>query len=79
LDEEDLAAGRTLDCPTLVLWGEFYLTGRDEPGSETALDVWRRTFAPQAQGQSIDSGHFLAEERPTETARALSAFLTPTG
>lgn len=78
-DEEDLAAGRTLDCPTLVLWGEFYLTGGDEPGSETALDVWRRTFAPQAQGESIESGHFLAEENPSETARALVDFFTSTG
>lgn len=79
LDEDDLAAGKTIECPTLALWGEFYLTGRDEPGSETALDVWRRTFAPGAQGESLDCGHFLAEERPMETAQALSSFLTPTG
>jgi haloacetate dehalogenase len=28
----------------------------------------------QAQGQPIDSGHFLAEENPDATAKALSDF-----
>lgn len=78
-DEDDLAAGRAIDCPTFVLWGEFYLTGGDEPGAETALDVWRRTFAPEATGASLSSGHFLAEERPAETAEALAAFFKSTG
>ena len=42
---------------------------------KTPLDVWRATFAPQAQGSFIDSGHFLAEENADATCGALLAFL----
>ena len=71
-DRDDLAAGRTLAMPVLVLASEAYLD-HDKP--ETALAAWRRTFAPQAQGARIASGHFMAEEAPEPTLRALQAFL----
>ena len=73
-DEADLAAGKRIGCPTLVVWGEFYLT-RSAGSAETPLDVWRRTFAPQATGTSVDSGHFVAEENPEATLAALQDFL----
>jgi haloacetate dehalogenase len=73
-DEADFSAGRTIACPVLTLWGEFYLT-RPNPGEETTCDVWRRTFAPQATGAQVDSGHFLAEEDPSGTLAALRRFL----
>lgn len=69
-DEADLAAGKKILCPTLILAGQFFLTR----GKRSALDVWRATFAPEATGEEIDSGHFLAEENPSDTARALSRF-----
>lgn len=72
MDEADLAAGRKLQCPVLVLPGNFFLTA----GAEPALDVWRRTFAPQAQGEAIESGHFVAEENPAQTLAALQKFLS---
>ncbi len=43
--------------------------------AEAPLDIWRRTFAPQAEGTVIDSGHFVAEENPEATLEALQAFL----
>jgi haloacetate dehalogenase len=69
-DEEDLAAGRKITCPTLILTGDFFLTR----GKRPALDAWRATFAPNAEGAEIDSGHFLAEENPSDTAKALLRF-----
>jgi len=76
-DEEDLAAGRRIMCPTFVIWSEFYLTrgSASESGAETSLDVWRRTFAPQAEGIQVQSGHFVAEENPADTLAALRRFL----
>ncbi len=71
-DEADLAAGRTISVPVDVLASDGYL---DKPGAEPALDVWRRTFAPGATGTTLRSGHFLAEENPGETLRALMSFL----
>lgn len=69
-DADDLAAGRTIACPALILTGDRYL----DQSVETALDAWRRTFAPGATGTVIPSGHFLAEENPDATLAALEAF-----
>ncbi len=74
-DEEDLAAGKTILVPTLVLAGEFFLTGSDDPKAETALDTWRASFAPNAQGRVLDAGHFVAEEDPRGVLQALDGFL----
>jgi haloacetate dehalogenase len=70
-DEADFRAGKKILCPTLVLWGDAGI-----PAAGTSpLDVWRQTFAPQAEGEPVDSGHFVAEENPSETLKALGAFL----
>jgi haloacetate dehalogenase len=63
-------AGRTLSCPVLVLWSEA--------GIGRAYDVERiwAQRAPDLRGRSLDCGHFVAEERPRETAAELLAFLT---
>ncbi len=70
-DIADLAARKTIDCPVHVLPGNFYLTS----GARPALEIWRETFAPQATGTLIQSGHFVAEENPADTLTALSDFL----
>jgi haloacetate dehalogenase len=74
-DEQDLQAGRTIPCPVLAVWGEFYLTRGSAGEAESTLDVWRRTFAPQAVGAQVKSGHFLAEEDPAGTLAAVRPFL----
>ena len=69
LDEVDLGAGRRIECPLLVLWA-----GRDELGRWfDVLETWRR-WADDVRGRALDSGHFLAEERPAEVAAELRAF-----
>ncbi|UMY18111.1 alpha/beta hydrolase [Methylobacterium organophilum] len=70
-DAADLAAGRRLGMPVLVLASRDYLD-KDKP--ESALDTWQRTLAPKAEGVSIPCGHFLAEESPAETLTALERF-----
>jgi len=71
-DVADLAAGKKILCPTLVVTGDFYLT---RGGGEAPRDVWRRTFAPAAQGAEVPNGHFVAEEAPAETLAAVLGFL----
>jgi haloacetate dehalogenase len=68
-DRADVAAGRKIECPLLVLWG--------------AEGVVNRLFAPLAdwgsvavdvRGHTVPSGHFLPEEAPQETLAALQEF-----
>jgi haloacetate dehalogenase len=66
----DKAAGKKLIVPTLVLWGSASFPA-DGP---SLLDAWRE-WAGDLNGQAIDSGHYLMEEAPAETAAALEAFL----
>lgn len=70
IDEADLKAGRKIKAPMLALWGK---TGIPAAG-ENPLDLWRR-WAENVNGYALDCGHFLAEERPEETAAALLKFL----
>jgi haloacetate dehalogenase len=72
-DEADLAAGKTIGCPVLILAGQFYLTG----ATTDVLSVWTSSFTPDASGETLECGHFLAEEAPDATASALAAFLAP--
>jgi haloacetate dehalogenase len=70
LDEADRAAGRRIDCPTLVLWATGYL-GR---GGPDPLEVWH-AWCTDVTGAAVHSGHFLAEENPEATRDALLSFL----
>jgi haloacetate dehalogenase len=68
-DEADRAAGNVIGCPLLALWGGVGIA--NETGKP--LKIWRQ-WAPKAEGQPIDSGHFLTEENPDATAKALLEF-----
>jgi haloacetate dehalogenase len=70
-DEADRAAGRRLQCPTLVLWA---LRDDMEPLYGDPLAVWR-AWAPDLRGHGIDCGHHIAEEQPQALADALRAFI----
>jgi haloacetate dehalogenase len=63
--------GRRLAMPLLMLWGE-----RSSQGSGyDVLSVWR-DHAENVTGHAISSGHFLPEEAPEDTYRALRDFFT---
>lgn len=70
-DEADRAAGRTIDCPTLLLWSE-----RDDLESiyGDPVEVWK-PWCPGITGHGIDSSHHLAENAPRELVTALRTFL----
>ncbi|HEY1257833.1 MAG TPA: alpha/beta hydrolase [Stellaceae bacterium] len=69
LDHDRADRGRKLVMPLLVLWGR-----RSAQGSGyDMLGVWR-DHAADVRGEPIDSGHFLPEEAPDATCRALSEF-----
>jgi haloacetate dehalogenase len=71
LDEADLGK-RKIACPVLALWAAKGIL----PKLYDTLAVWR-DWADDVQGQAIDSGHYMAEERPRETLDALLTFFQP--
>ena len=71
-DDADRAAGRTIDCPTLVLWAT-----RDdlEDLYGDVRAVWR-PWVRDLRGEPIQSGHHMAEELPAVLADRIATFLT---
>jgi haloacetate dehalogenase len=67
-DRADLA--RKLAMPVLAIWGSRGVIGR----LFDCLADWREV-ADDVTGLAVDSGHFIAEERPHEVAAALRAHL----
>lgn len=72
-DEADLAAGKRIGCPTLVLWskGSGLDTWYAEDGGP--LGIWRE-WCDRVDGEAVDGGHFFPEVHPEQTARRLAAF-----
>ncbi|MGE0387417.1 MAG: alpha/beta fold hydrolase [Gammaproteobacteria bacterium] len=70
LDAADRAAGRRIDVPVLVLWGDRGAARPDDP----RLAIWR-AWAGEVTGHGLPCGHFLAEEAPDLVVGALREFL----
>lgn len=70
-DAESDAAGGKLAMPLLVLWGGRGIVGR----TFDVLATWRGKSATTVTGHAIDCGHFLPEEAPEETLKALLDFI----
>jgi haloacetate dehalogenase len=70
-DEADRAAGKTIDCPLLALWGASGIPSE----TRSPLDTWRQ-WATDVRGFAIDCGHYLPEENPAATTKALMEFFT---
>ncbi|SEG66097.1 alpha/beta fold hydrolase [Marinobacterium lutimaris] len=68
-DQESLAKGQ-LEMPVLALWGAAGAVGKASP-----LEIWAR-WAKDLCGEALPAGHFVPEEAPEETARALRAFFS---
>jgi len=69
-DEKDWNEARKAECPLLALWG-----GRGVVEKTYDVEAVWREYASDVRGKPLAAGHFLAEERPEETARELRAFL----
>jgi haloacetate dehalogenase len=68
-DKADVATGRKITCPTMILWGKHGAVGR----VFNPLEVWRDLVASPV-GEGLDCGHFIPEERSADALRALLSF-----
>jgi haloacetate dehalogenase len=70
-DRADVAAGRLLQQPLRVLWGEHGAVGR----CFDVLGLWRERAA-QVTGRALPCGHYLAEEAPEQVIAEAQTFFT---
>ena len=71
IDRADREAGKKITVPMLALWGD---TGIAQAAA-TPLDTWK-IWVTNVRGAPIDCGHFLTEEAPEATAKALKEFFS---
>jgi haloacetate dehalogenase len=69
IDKTDREAGNKIRIPLLALWGDAGIA----TAAATPLDTWK-SWASDVSGMPVDSGHFLTEENPDTTAKALKDF-----
>ena len=72
-DDADLAEGRQIACPLLVLWSA---TGALPKLYGDVLSVWR-PWATDIRGRGLDASHFLVEDQPEQVAEELLRLLAP--
>ena len=70
-ERADIDAGRMIEPPTLVLWGEQGVIQR----CFKPLDAWRR-LARNVEGEALPCGHYIAEEVPATLLAKVLSFLT---
>ena len=70
IDKADIAAGKTIDCPLNVLWGDSAAMGR----LYDVLGIWQME-ATSAQGRAMPGGHTFQAENPEPTYEELKRFL----
>ena len=70
-DRADRLAGRTIGCPTLVLWSSH---GDIEVLFDDPLALWK-AWADNVRSSCIESGAQIAEDNPGELVTALTEFV----
>jgi len=72
-DRADIAAGRKLTQPLLVLWGEHGAVGK----CFDVMALWRQR-ADRPAGKALPCGHYIAEEAPDALLEETIPFLKDT-
>jgi haloacetate dehalogenase len=70
MDTADFEAGRRVETPALILWGEKGGVGRNH----NAAQVWARYASNIVRTATVPSGHYLQEECPEQTYDVLQGF-----
>jgi haloacetate dehalogenase len=74
-DRVDQEAGKRIECPMLHLWAKDGPLDTFYAKDGGSLGIWRQ-WAPRAQGEAMEGGHFFPEENPDDTAALVTKFLS---
>jgi len=69
-DTEDRMVSKTIDCPTLIMWGERGVVGKHFD----VRAIWDK-WCTNVQYKGVASGHFIPEEDPDTTLKVMNKFL----
>ena len=70
LDDDDMKAGKKVQCPLLTLWAANGAMGR----LYDVLGIWK-DYGVNVQGKGLPGNHSLQESAPKETLAELQSFL----
>ena len=70
-DRTSRMRGEKIACDTLVLWGERGVVNR----LFKPIELWQAQCAGCVSGQPVPAGHFIPEELPEQTVKALADFM----
>lgn len=69
--QEDIKAGRHIECPVRLLWGNKGIIGK----FYKPIDEWKAVSATgEVDGHGVNSGHYIAEEVPDELIKEILDF-----
>ncbi|MES2604380.1 MAG: alpha/beta hydrolase [Pseudomonadota bacterium] len=71
IDEADIAAGKKIECPLNVLWGDNAAMGRQYD----VMGIWKME-ATNVEGKAMPGGHNFLMENPGPTYTELKRFLS---
>ena len=69
-DQIDIDNNNKIECPLMVIWGDKGYVGN----KYDIVAEWKK-FAKEVVGHGLPCGHYLPEEAPNETLKALVSFL----
>jgi haloacetate dehalogenase len=69
-DKLDKQVGNKIGCPVMTLWGQ-----REGRNNLDNISIWNDWCDQPASGHSVQCGHFLPEENPAATLKAIIPFL----
>jgi haloacetate dehalogenase len=71
IDAADLQAGKKIECPLNVLWGDNAAMGKQYD----VMGIWKQE-ATKVEGKAMPGGHNFLMEKPEPTYQELKRFLT---
>ena len=72
-DRESRAAGKRIQCPMRVVWGQ---RAKIEAWYD-AVAIWQRYSDAEVTGGALPTNHYIPEEDPAGTLREMLAFFGP--
>lgn len=69
-DRADLQAGKRIECPLCVLWGERGVVNK----LFTPIEDWQSRSRGRVAGRTTPSGHYIPEEAPDLLSAQMQAF-----